>query len=67
MGIWLYPEKVSMKDNNKCPATTSIIWLIRGSGKLSFEQVPFKFLKFMQSRDFPHFFGTNTTFDNQSG
>ena len=36
MGIWWYLEKASRKDSIPCPVEASIIWSIRGRGKLSF-------------------------------
>ena len=67
IGIWLYPEYVSMKLSSSCPVVASTSWFICGWGKLSFGYALFKFVKSMHVLYFPLDFRTNTGLANQLG
>ena len=56
--IWLYLEKLSMKDKASWPAQSSIIWSIKGVGKMSLGQAWLRSRKSVQTQIVPFFFLT---------
>lgn len=59
----LYPKKISMKEKITFPAHSSIIWSIKGVGKLYFIQASFKSINSMRMWIVPYFLSTRTEFE----
>ena len=61
--IWLYLEKLSMKEKASQPAHSSMIWSMNSVGKLSLGHALFKSQKSVHTRIVPCFLLTGTRFD----